>query len=504
MSFLYPSYFWLLLLLLLIFVQKDLKQIRLSVYGYIVTSVFIVIALARPVIEQEPLKKEQYLSDVVLAVDLSYSMHATDIKPSRSQKVKELLQKLLKSEQKSRFGVLGFTTNAIILSPLSEDSEVLMHLFSSLDETLIMTKGSAVMPALKLARKISHAKQLSVVLLSDGGDKQSYKKEALFAQKNGLKVNILMIATKMGATITLEDGELLKDENGNIVVSRENEHIKLIADASGGVYTKDLSTLLLALESQREAEVSTQSVVVQNIELFYYFIVLAIITFLLSVTKLKRIVLAWLLIFGISLDASVLEYLDEKTAQEAYVHKEYEKAIEYYKKVQTNHAYFNLANSYYKNGEYEKALVNYEKVKSSDINFKAKVFYNMANTFVRLKKFKKAKENYLKSLTLCYTKEADDNYRHIRNVAEQKTMQTGEQKTKKHASFAQEQDQSHKKKDAGSSNMNVSAKAGSGASDMGKKIESEAMFNLNSTKAKLSSKQYELINKRGVNEQKPW
>ena len=466
--------------------------------------VFIVLALARPVMQQEPLENEKLLNDVVLAVDLSYSMHASDIEPSRLQKAKELLQSLLQSGQKSRFAVEGFTTNAIILSPLSEDSELLMHLFNSLDETLIMTKGSSIMPALELARKISHAKQLSVVLLSDGGDAHNYKKEALFAKKNGLIVNILMLATKTGATIATEDGALLKDENGNIVVSRENEYIKLIADVSGGVYTKDISTLIEALNSQRVEEVSSQSIVVKNKELFYYFIVLAIMTFLVSVTKLKRFVLAWLLVFGISLDASVFEYLDEKTAKEAYAHKEYAKAARYYEKIDKNRAYFNLANSYYKNGEYEKALLNYEKVKSSNAEFKAKLFYNMANTFVRLKKFAKAKENYLKSLTLVYTKEADENYRYIKNVTEQKNMQMQGKKTKKHSSLAKEQSSSQKKKDAGSSNMNVSAKAGSGASKMGKKINAEAMLNFNNAKAKLSSKQYELINKRGVHEQKPW
>ncbi len=504
MSFLYPEYFWLLVFLLLIFVKKAPNEVRLSLYGYMITFIFIVIALSRPVIEQEPLKNKELLNDVIIAVDLSYSMQATDREPTRLARAKILLKELLKKSRHNRFGVIGFTTNAIILSPLSNDAELLVHLFEMLDEKLIMTKGSAIMPALKLARKMSHAKELSVVIFSDGGDKISYKEETLYAKEHALRVNVFMLASQSGSTIRLESGALLKDKNGDIVISRENKHIKLLSDTTGGIYTEDISQLLSALESQRSDAVESQAMLLQNIELFYYFVALAIVSFLLSVTKLKRGVLWLLLLVGISLEASVMEYIDAKVAQEAYKEGDYKQAIEYYKDIHTNQAYFNLANSYYKNGEYEQALLYYEKVKSSDIKFKAVVFYNMANTLVRLKEFQKAKESYLKSLTLLYTKEADENYHYIKDVLEQKTIQTGKQKTKKQLSNAKKHNSSKKQKEGGSSNMKVQAKAGSGSSQKGKKVDSEAMLNLNSAKAKLSSKQYELINKRGVDEQKPW
>ena len=155
MSLLNPEYLWLFLFLVAAFIKKDFAQLRLTSFGYILTFVFIVFALMRPVIEQEPIKTKEVLSDIVVAVDLSYSMQATDIYPSRLKFAKETLVKLVKKEKKSRFGILGFTTNAIILSPLTQDSELLLHLFGSLDEKLIMTKGSSIMPAMQLARKIT-------------------------------------------------------------------------------------------------------------------------------------------------------------------------------------------------------------------------------------------------------------------------------------------------------------------------------------------------------------
>ena len=483
MNLLTPEYFWLLLLLAPFFIKRGFAELRFSTYGYILTFVFIIIALSRPVIEQEPIKREQILSDVIIAVDLSYSMQATDINPTRLEKAKEVLKTILDNEKNSRFGVIGFTTNAIVLSPLTQDSELLLHLFNSLDESLIMTKGSSVMPALKLAKKMSSSKSPTLVILSDGADSSSYIKEVKYAKENSLSVNILMLATTLGSTISQQNGELLKDENGDIVVSRENEAIEVIANATGGVYTKDLDDLLSALDSQKNEDEKTQTTVVVNLEFFYYFVLLAIIIFLVSVTTLKRFIISFLLLFGISLEASVFEYVDEKIAKGAYEAKEYKKAARHYGNIEKDKAYYNLGNSYYKTGEYEKALVNFERVKSSDAEFKSNVFYNMANTFVRLKEFKKAREAYLKSLTLIYTKEADENLEYIKDVQKQKNMTTGQQKTKKKSSFAKQENSSAKKKDGGSSNMQVSASASSGAGEMGKKTKSDSMFNLNGSKA---------------------
>lgn len=472
MSILYPQYFWLLLLLLPFFIKRDFREFRV-VYGYMLTFVFIVAALSRIVIEQEPIESKQILSDVIIGVDLSYSMQTNDIEPTRLSFAKEMLKKLVEVEQKSRFGVLGFTTNAIVLSPMTEDKELLLHLFASLDEKLIITKGSSVMSALELFRKMSNSKKATVVLFSDGADELSYESEAIFAKKNNLVVNIFMTASTMGGTMRLEGGELLKDELGDIVVSRENSAIKEISDATGGVYTKDFDKLLDALAAQKSKDKESKTTIVRNLELFYYFIVLAIITFLLSVTTLKRFVVAFLLLFGVHLGAN------------------------------QNMEFFNKATEFYRSGEYEKALENYERVKSNDPQTKSIVYYNIANSLVRLQEFKKAREAYIKSLTLFYSKEADENLEFIREVGDKKEMSTGQQQSKDKSALAKKEQSSQKQKEGGGSNMNVSA-AASGGDDKGKKTESQNQVNLNSGKAKLSSKQYELINKRKVDEKKPW
>ena len=190
-------------------------------------------------------------------------------------------------------------------------------------------------------------------------------------------------------------------------------------------------------------------------------------------TTLKRFVVAFLLLFGVHASAS------------------------------QNMEFFNKAVEFYRSGEYEKALQNFEMVKSADIEIKSIIYYNIGNSFVRLQEFEKAREAYIKSLTLMYSKEADENLEYIRDVGEKKEMNTGQQQTKDRSALAKKE-QSKKHKEGGGSNMQVSAQAGSGADDKGKKTQSQSQVNLDGGKAKLSSRQYELINKRSVDEKKPW
>ena len=474
MSFLNPEYFWLLLFLVAVYVKKDYRRFKVSTYGYVVTFVFIVLALTRLVIEQEPIKTKQTFNDVVVGIDLSYSMQGEDITPTRLAHSKVLLKRLVKNNAKTRFGVLGFSTNAIVLSPLTQDSELLLHLFNSLDESLILTKGSSILPALKLARKLSKSKELCVVLFSDGANEHNYETEARFAKQNNMTINIMMMATPTGSTLRLKNGSLLEDENGDIVISRQNTAIKILADQSGGVYSDDFSDIIFALDSQGKSVIEQELRVVQNKELFYYFIFLAIISFLVSVTTLKKYVIMLLVFMGVHLNG--FEY---KTFEEA--------------------------NTLYTLAKYEEAIDKYKQLQSNKLVEKSIVFYNIANSYVRLKEFKKAREHYMKSLTLHYTLEADENMRYIQDVAEEKQMNMPKQKSKKQSANAKQKESTQKKKEGGSSNMNVSAASSSATQNDGEKVKSnQSSVDLSQGKAKLSSRQYELINKRGINEKQPW
>ncbi|MEJ2469108.1 MAG: VWA domain-containing protein, partial [Campylobacterales bacterium] len=127
MTVLYPLWFWLLpfFAFYLLYRRKtktppvwNARSILLALSG-----VFIVIALARPVIPQAPVDIERRGSDVIFAVDISRSMQAADIAPNRLEAARQLLASVVQADDEDRFGVVAFTTNPIILSPLTRDDE---------------------------------------------------------------------------------------------------------------------------------------------------------------------------------------------------------------------------------------------------------------------------------------------------------------------------------------------------------------------------------------------
>lgn len=475
----------------------------------LVSMALVIMALARPVLEQKPVSVEQMGSDVIIAVDLSYSMRATDVAPSRLSAAKILLADLVRSNSRDRFGVIGFTTSAIILSPLTKDTELLEHLFGSLDESQIITKGTQVMSALELARKMSYAKKPLVILLTDGGDEASYEKEAEFARENNLRLSVVMLGTAQGSTLVEGDGTL-KDEKGHIVVSSRNDAIGEIVEASGGkmIEGADVSAVQELIHQSRSEDFQGKSTVLRYKELFYVPLVLALIAFILSMTSLgqkvsKGMVVALALI-GVSSNAGVLDFAYLYGAKKSYDAKNYERSAQLYAHIKTCKAKYNQATALYKAGKYHDALSLYQGIKSSDPIFKAILYYNSGNCYIRLKEFENARDALLKSLTLHYSKEADDNLRFITHSQEQKSLNVRkEKKDQLKAEEGASKGESKPAKQGGGSNMKSDMAAGGGG-DEGKKVQSDPRLSMSQGKARLSSTQYELINQRSVHETKPW
>lgn len=471
----------------------------------ILASALLLLALARPVIAQKPINVDEAGSDVILAVDLSYSMRGTDISPSRLEAAKKLLHEVVRADHNDRFGVIGFTTNAIVLSPLTKDTELLEHLVSSLDESQIITKGTDVMSALELARKMSHAKRPNVILFTDGGDEASYAKESDFIREHNLAVSVVMLASKDGSTLPTSEGSL-KDDAGHIVVSARNDAIEEIVHE--GKMLHNSSDILSLLEDARHNDFAGKASVMRYQELFYLPLGLAIFAFMAAFTtigeKVYRLILPLLALIGVSAHAGVGDFAYAYAGKHYYERGEYTRSAQMYRPITNERGRYNQANALYKEGKYSEALALYRSIRSDERSFKANIFYNMGNCYVRLSQFADAREAFLKSLTLRYTKAADQNLRAISGVEEQRTLNV--RKEKKDNFSAEENKPTGEKKsskEGGSSNMKTDTASGGGG-DEGKKSQSDPHFSMSQGKAKLSSRQYELINQRSVHETKPW
>ncbi len=514
MSFLAPQWLWLAVPLTFYLLHRYRKKnllLNRKTSLILAAMVFVILAMMRPAIAQKPRDITQEGHDVILAIDLSYSMHANDLSPNRLAYAKKLLRELVSANTRDRFGIIGFTTNAIVLSPLSDDSALLLHLFDRLDEELIITKGTAVMPVLKLARKMSQSPDAVVVLLTDGGDNEAYSKEAAFAKAEGLHVSIALLASNQGATITTAQGNVLEDSEGNIVITRANHAIDALAKVSGGsvVQLPQASDIAAILHQSDRYDFKQQQKLVSYTEFFYLFIVLALMAAMAAFTnisqKIMQRLMALLLFFGISANAGILDGYYLRSAHEAYKNQRYLEAAHYYERIAKKAAQFNAANGYYKAGEYEKALLLYATIKSADATFKAAVYFNSANCYIRLKEFAKARDMLMRSLTLVDDAMAKENLLALLGVEEEQRMITKRQKNNTSApAMPQEKSKNSNHKEGGGANMDVVADAASGSSNKEEKMHGDARLSFSNTKGRLSSRQYELINQRSVHESKPW
>ncbi len=200
-----------------------------------------VVALARPqwgVIEEKTLDQAR---EVLIAVDLSRSMMAQDVKPSRLDRSKLLIQSLLDNLKGERVGLVLFAGTAFLQSPLSSDYEVLREFLPVITPDYLPEGGSnykAMLEASMQAFGTSTADRY-LIILSDGESTDENWKDLTGALKTkGVRVIGLGVGTAQGSFIPDGSGGLVKDERGAVVMSRLNSStLQDLAQSTGGAYT---------------------------------------------------------------------------------------------------------------------------------------------------------------------------------------------------------------------------------------------------------------------------
>lgn len=251
-----------------------------------------VIALARPQwgrIEEQVFDQSR---EILLAVDLSRSMLAQDVKPSRLDRAKLLIQSLLERLEGERVGLVVFSGTAFLQSPLSSDYEILREFLPALNPDYLPEGGTnyrALLDTTVQAFSAGTAADRFLIVLSDGEATDDNWKSAVDALKEkSIRVIGLGVGTPAGAMIPDGSGGFVKDERGAVVLSKlENGTLQELARATNGAYQDastwiDLSALLQAtVEAGRKGDFVEKSQV-RLIERFQYFLAPALLCLLLS------------------------------------------------------------------------------------------------------------------------------------------------------------------------------------------------------------------------------
>ncbi len=195
-------------------------------------------AAAGPSLHKIPQPVHQKQDALVLVLDLSYSMTAADLAPSRMDRARQKLLELLEQRTEGQTGLIAYAGDAHIVTPLTDDTPTIANLLPALHPRIMPVPGSDPVAAMKLAVELLHSagiRQGRVLLLTDGIEEGQRDPLATIARDNGIALGVMGIGTATGAPLPLPRGGFLKDAEGAIVMPGLDERPlrQLAADTSG-------------------------------------------------------------------------------------------------------------------------------------------------------------------------------------------------------------------------------------------------------------------------------
>ena len=214
---------------------KRISNLRISSIIFLILAIgFLIFALMQPkwgIIEKK-IKTESYMITILL--DLSKSMDANDIYPSRLGRAKLEIEDFIKSVDNLSVALVGFAGTSFIATPFTQDMETFTHILDNLSPKSVALQGTRIADALQTAKNtfnINSISQKSIILITDGEDHVGNFETTLKELKDmNISVYTVGIGTEEGESIVSDLGV-----SGRTVISkRDDETLKLIADYTGG------------------------------------------------------------------------------------------------------------------------------------------------------------------------------------------------------------------------------------------------------------------------------
>lgn len=272
-------------------ISRILKASFMAIIGKVVlrTLYFILfmVALLGPLMGSTTREVQAVGKDIFIAVDLSQSMNATDVQPSRLEKVKYELRELVDAFSSDRIGLIIFSSEAFVQCPLTYDQSALNLFIETLNSGLVPNTGTDFGPPLRMALSKmeqddsmpSQQKSKVIILISDGEDFGDETNDvAQEIRDAGIKLFTLGVGTQEGSQILVR-GIPKTDNSGNVVITRlEPESLQQLAQNTDGQYFEinnrrdDTSRLINAI-SQIEGELRDTRQVDTSSNKYLYFLV---------------------------------------------------------------------------------------------------------------------------------------------------------------------------------------------------------------------------------------
>jgi Ca-activated chloride channel family protein len=388
----------------------------------------LVIALARPQTGSRLEKVKRTGIDIVIALDVSNSMMAQDIRPNRLERAKQSIVRLIDNLEGDRIGIIVFAGKAYTQLPITTDYAAAKMFTTTITTGIVPAQGTAIADAIELAAgsfgESKHNK--AIIIITDGEDHEgNVLEQTEAAAAKGITVYTIGMGLPEGAPIPVYNGEIQtgykKDGDGNTVMSKLDETLlQRIATVGKGMYVRatnsetGLNKIFSDISKIQKSEIEEKQFSDYE-DRFQYFVALALILLALDLFIferktgwMKRIKPFAVILFFFTLGLTTsgqkenkflrqgnnqFEKGDFKTAE-----KDYRKALEINK--ESVKGQFNLGTAVYQEKNYEESARIYGGLaeKNTDPEVQSKIYHNLGNTLLQSKEYEKSISAYKNAL----------------------------------------------------------------------------------------------------------
>jgi len=232
---------------LLAHLMPDVSKYRPDVKFWLTLSALamVIFMLARPQFGSKMETVKRSGVEAVIALDISNSMLAEDVTPSRLDKSKKLISRLVDTFNNDKVGLIVFAGDAFTQLPITSDYVSAKMFLETINPSLITTQGTDIGAAIRLAMKSFTPQEgvgRAIIVITDGENHEGGAVEAAQeAAEKGMQVFVLGVGSPDGSPIPAEDGSnnFRRDKDGNVIVTRLNEQMcQEIAQAGNGIYVR--------------------------------------------------------------------------------------------------------------------------------------------------------------------------------------------------------------------------------------------------------------------------
>jgi Ca-activated chloride channel family protein len=382
--------------------QKAVNQSRLPFTAAAIAGLLCIIALAGPTWQRLPSPVFKNDSALVIALDISRTMDAEDIKPSRLIRARYKIADILKHRKDGQTALLVYAGDAFTVTPLTDDNNTIDSQLSALDtQMLAFAPGRNTALALKRAIELlrrAGALTGHIILVTDDAAIDN----ALPAVKTleNYQLSILGVGSEDGAPIALPEGGFLKDAQGNIVVPKmHSDDMASLARAGNGVYQaistddRDIETLLAFVDKANQQSGENKNMLLDQWDEKGPWALLLALPLAALVFRKGLICIALLLLLPIPKNSYAFEWQElwqnkDQQAQQAYQNNQFEQAAQKFENTEWKAA------AQYKAGQYQEAGETLSNSATSD------AAYNQGNSLAQLGQLEEAIKAYEKALQI--------------------------------------------------------------------------------------------------------